>query len=126
MSVFSSTKFKKLKTKWDQKLKKSGFEDIENSRGDLVDHRSTQDLWKRIHGSVDVFAALQTYYYWAGDMVSRGKFKSSLDKKIWKLHAEGYSSRRIALDVPLKQWAICKRIKKIRSYLQQQHSESKV
>lgn len=125
MSVFESTKFKKLRAKWEQKLIKSGFRDIENARGDLIDHRSTQDTWRRINGSKEVLDAAQEYYYWAGGMVSRGKFQSTLDKKIWKLHAEGFSSRRIAEDVPLKQWAICKRIRRIRDYLILQHSESK-
>lgn len=125
MSAFDSTKFKQLKSKWYKKLVKSGFRDIENSRGDLVDHRSTQDLWRRINGSTEVFDAVQSYFYWAGDMVSRGVFASMLDKKIWKLHAEGWSTRRIAHDVPLGQWAVSRRIRKIRVYLKEQHSKAK-
>lgn len=125
MRKLTPTEHKALKAKWKKKLERSGFYDIEDDQGRIIDHKTIQDLQKLCGFRIGFMEAIRDYFYWAGGMVSRGKFKSSADRKIWKLHAEGLSSREIELSVPFEQSTICKKIKKIRQYLRHQSSETK-
>ncbi len=117
MSAKESTKLKKLKAKWEEKLKKSGFRDIEDEQGRLIDHRSTEDLWKRIGGSMEVFRATQDYFRWAEDMANHGLFRSRSDKRIWALHAQGKTCRDIGKKMKFHHTHIMRKIHLIRAYL---------
>lgn len=88
--------FNKLQKRWDNKLKKEGFEDVEERKEDRV-------LLKRWHGPYfqarykpEVFRAKQEYYRRAGIFLNEYEFQDELSHLAWKLHSEGLSYRDIA------------------------------
>lgn len=117
------TTLKELQKKWYDKLRRSGFEDIENSRGELIDHQSVHDFSQRIGFRVEFWENVRDYYIWAEHMILLGTFKSKMDKKIWTLHAHGQSSRDIEEHISFDHTWISRKIKKIRAYLRVQWDE---
>jgi hypothetical protein len=127
MSVFDSHQFKKLKKKWDERLKADGFQDVETHQG-----REILDLHMRRDFRPGTFEAIRDYYSWASSMVWHGRFKRkskrarASDIDIWRLHAEGKSTREIGRELagrmrrPLDQKYIWNRIQAIRAYLREQ------
>ncbi len=113
---------RELKDEWYSKAnKKDVFEDIEDSDGNLTDHRSLTDLYQRKDfQTTEVFEAKREYQSWGEEMLEKAKFKSSKDKKIWKYHIIGLSQREIAPKVKLTQPWVCRKIKKISKYLKYQ------
>lgn len=87
MSPFKTKKFEALKTKWYQKLQKSGFEDVESDEDNLKQWDSS--LFKRY--SPHTAEAKQEYFRLAGHFLNSHKFESKREKLIWSLHAEGLS-----------------------------------
>lgn len=88
---FKTKEFKKLQSEWTKKLKKSGFEDIEDSKGKLlqysashVNHRIAPVKWE----------TKSEYYRLAEHFFHEHKFKS-LEQSIWELHYAGDSIRTI-------------------------------
>ena len=99
MEQLNSKKFKALQSQWYKKLKKSGFEDIENSKGDLKKYESA--TWNRntkhtTEERVESRKAKADYYRIAGQFLHDYLFETALDKKIWTLHSIGKSYRVIA------------------------------
>lgn len=93
VSKFYNTKeFLELNAKWSKKLEKSGFEDIEYPNGTLK-------LWTsyffKTRYKENVYEAKEEYYRLANQFLHDYKFKTALDKKIWKYHASGMSQRLI-------------------------------
>lgn len=112
-------KFEALKRKWYAKLKRSGFEDIEQDEVYLKKYTGqvsgvdgtgvvknggyyeiglppgsiTWDFAKQDGIRPE---ALAEYYRWATHQLNEFKFKTKKDYKIWKLHTEGLSIRQIA------------------------------
>lgn len=135
MSKLSPTQLKQLKAKWNKKLQKSGFKDIENSRGDIIDHKTPNDLYKLVGFRPGFMDAIRDYFTWAEEMVQNGTFHSARDKKLWLLHSMGLSTGEISRQgrtdgpkktkakshsVDLSQSQIFRRLKKIRAYLKLQ------
>ena len=120
---FKGPKFKALQAQWRQLLRESGFKDIEDEEGRLIDHKSPCHISRLIGFRAGIWEDVRAYYYWASDMARRGQFQDDRDRTIWILHSEGYSSRQIAQHVKLKQWWICKKINKIRMELRAQDAE---
>ena len=110
---------KGLRRQWYDKIKKTGFRDIENERGELIDHRGSLDIL-RLVSSTDVFEATRDYFLWASHQLQNARFESPTDRQIWALHADGKTSREIEEVVDYSQSQICVKIKKIRQYLQVQ------
>lgn len=87
----SSKQFKKLQKQWYNRLKESGFEDIENSYGRLSGN--TVNRWYYDPTKVE---AKTTYYRYASHFLNEHKFESKVHKYIWTLHAEGCGLREIS------------------------------
>lgn len=88
-----SSEFKKLQKIWYAKLKDSGFEDAEQSDGNL---KKWSSLFL-IHSKGPLLRdAKQTYYRWAEHFLNDHKFDSTTEKLIWFYHSEGMSVRDIA------------------------------
>jgi len=92
------TEFRELQRKWDEKLAKSGFVDIE--RKDRVGASSRMLKTAALKNIVDQytpeqFEIKQEYYRLAGQFLHDHKFKSGKDREIWRLHSEGVSIRNI-------------------------------
>lgn len=89
--------FKKLNAKWQKKLEKSGFEDIEKDETSLkIYHR--EYFYRSTHidqggGS----AAKSEYFYLATKLLNDYVFKTEVEKSIWGYHADGLPVREILL-----------------------------
>jgi hypothetical protein len=82
----------KLKATWYAKLKKKGFQDIEQDEERL-------NTWDShyFHSNYDFtrFQAKEEYYRLAGQFLNCHKFKNAAEKKVWELHSSGKSIREI-------------------------------
>lgn len=89
----NSKEFKKLQDKWYKKLKKDGFDDIENSFEDLRtgSNNNIQQLQ-----TVDSFEARAVYYRLASQFLYEHKFENLFDRQVWSAHCEGIAMRQIA------------------------------
>lgn len=80
--------FKTLQKMWYQRLKDDGFIDIENkewhSRYFVTQYSPVQ------------FANKQEYFRRAQIFLHEFPFKNRRDRKIWRLHSEGFTLREIA------------------------------
>jgi hypothetical protein len=86
------TDFDKLQAEWDEKLKESGFQDIE-SRDDRLKKWSTK-LFSYYQS--DAWEAKRTYYQMAENFLGDYKFETEREKTIWAYHSEGISCRNIS------------------------------
>jgi hypothetical protein len=88
----ATSDYKKLRTKWYAKLKKSGFKDIEADD----DHLKVWSSKFSEQKSVTTWEAKEAYYYMANHFLNTYKFKSNLDRIIWEYHSNAISVRSIA------------------------------
>jgi len=110
-----NTEFKKLKDTWYLKLKKSGFDDIEDNKGNL----KSWDSFKFIRSSKRNMDKTETYYRYCSYFYWEYKFKNMTEKYIWKRHSEGATIRIIAEElqkkpITLKKSAIQNIVKSLR------------
>jgi hypothetical protein len=88
-----NSKFLKLQKKWDEKLKKSGFKDIESRATGALENNSTSG------GTIDkrrVTWELQAEYYRLATHFSNDHtFKSEFERVLWEYHSNGLSVREI-------------------------------
>lgn len=83
----NSKEFKKLQETWDNKLKRSGFQDIEQRDGHLKTW-STQFVLDHSDSQIE---AKQEYYRAAGHFLHEYKFTHPAERRIWELHCAGIS-----------------------------------
>lgn len=89
----------KLTKVWYKKLKKSGFEDIEQADGKLKEWHSFKFA---VSGKNEVQIYATTKFYDAArEMLTKHTFQTALDRKIWALYSEGDSARGIAKQLKL-------------------------
>lgn len=92
---YLSPEFKKLQKTWNQKLKDSGFEDIENAQFETIKTPHSRYFYSR-YTPEEIEESL-TYYNQCMDFYWRySSFKSNREKEIWLLYSEGKSKRKIA------------------------------
>lgn len=89
--------YEKLKKIWYEKLKKSGFNDIEIGKGVISnsdafsknqDHGQHTDTWRR---------SKEEYYQMAEYFLNNYKFETKLDQAIWEYHVNGIGTLDIAM-----------------------------
>ncbi len=88
----NSKDFKKLQKQWYSKLKDDGFQDIEQDEDNLIQWHSK--LFVKTRRDI-VTDSKEEYYRLAGHFLYDFKFKTRLEKTIWKYHAEGMSIQKI-------------------------------
>lgn len=94
---------KTLQKEWYTKLKKSGFEDIEQDENNLKEWESSR-YYRGRNNEADfekvilIQEAKEQYYRMAGHFLHDHNFESAVDKFIWEMHSEGVAHRKI---VPL-------------------------
>lgn len=96
--------FKTLKAKWDKKLAKSGFQDIEQEDENLK-------MWAaRPFRDIEPVQAeaVAEYYRLAGHFFHEYKFESDLERDIWEMHSQGMPLRTIAALLKIKKVKINK------------------
>lgn len=90
---FYKTKaFEKENKKWQRKLLKDGFNDIEQDEHNLRVWSSQFSRKK----SLDTYKAKEEYYYMCTQFLNDHIFLTNLDRIIWEYHAEAISARNIA------------------------------
>lgn len=98
MAFWKDQKFIALKNKWYQKLKDSGFKEIETttaSKDFLINWESTRFYKDYTPDEVQEHLAyfrMCDDFYW-----HYASWKDSLERKIWYLHSQGHSRRKIAV-----------------------------
>lgn len=80
---------------WYEKLKSSGFEDVED--GPYL--KEWHSCYFQIRHKPYAFKVKQDYYYHATHFLLVHDFDSYLDRAIWELHAKGTSVREIAEEI---------------------------
>jgi hypothetical protein len=95
-----SKEFKKLEAKWYKKLKKEGFNDIEENESEYIIrppyHYITDNrVFSSIEERRNHFNAKQYYYYMANQFLNTYKFKNNRERNIWEYHVNGISYRDI-------------------------------
>lgn len=92
---FKTQKFKEDFQKWNEILEASGHEEIEDfSLPDPPLKRWHALDFKKVN--LETYTANLEYYARARDLVHTYPFKNPLQKKVWRLHAEGMPMRMIA------------------------------
>lgn len=90
-SKLSPAEFRTLQQQWYKKLEEDGFKDIEQEDGRLRSWAS----WFQTHYTAEGYALKENYYYLATNFLGEYTFPSDFYRRIWGLHCEGYSTRRI-------------------------------
>lgn len=109
---FKSPQFQKLNKKWAKKLEQSNFKDIETN--DNYENLKEWDSSRfKIRYTPIEFEANARYYQLASQLLHDYPFLSSTEKRIWKLHSEGESIRRIAATVGVSAKTVQTRISRI-------------
>jgi hypothetical protein len=93
LNQFKTKQFLELQKKWYEKLKESGFDDIE-----FGEKQELLKCWESSHFYMtqDQFDNKREYYHLASQFLFFYKFESKLDRIIWKFHAHGFTYRKIA------------------------------
>jgi len=91
-------KLKKLQDRWYAKLKKEGFDDIEQRDGNLKTwHSSMFQNRRKKRYTEDSWDSKIEYYRLAEHFLNDNKFKNEQEKKTWELHSEGISYEKISI-----------------------------
>ena len=122
-----SQQLKKLQKTWYAKLKKLGFDDIEQSNGKLKEWSTSRFLPSRNNDLSSEQIALanqakEQYYRIAGQFLYDHKFDNKIEKFIWEKHAEGNSFVTISMmlkekGVKLRATAVDTRINKLKAIM---------
>lgn len=111
-----SKSFKALQALWYKKAKDSGFKDIEHSEA-MLKPVTLGDTRYMIERGKFLIESKTEYYRLAGMFYHDYKFKSQLDRFLWKHNADGLSSSDIERILKLKKHmsrrTISRRLKKL-------------
>lgn len=83
-----SKSFLKLQRNWYNKLKDSGFEDIEQEDGNLKFWTSTESSGRTTERRA---AASEEYYRIAGWFLQEHAFENDFEAMVWQEHSQGHS-----------------------------------
>lgn len=91
-----------LRAKWRLKLKESGFDDIEDAKGNLKNFDANRFF---VRYEPTTFESIERYYQLANIVLESARFSNILEKSVWRLHTEGLTYREIQekLDITLYQ-----------------------
>lgn len=124
MSAFRGKNFKKIQKEWYDKLKKEGFEDIEDVHEKTEYIRIWHSSYFQTKYHPQVFEAKRTYYELAGQFLEASPhfrfelyFQCEIEKTIWEMHAQGIPVRTIAKKLKAKVCQIHKIIVQIRKVM---------
>lgn len=95
---YQTKEFKKLSKAWEKKLKRSGFEDIEQP-ADFKSGAPDGNLkqWSASFFSApsrfnpQTYQAKEEYYRMAGQFLHQYEFTNKIERLIWQEHSEGHS-----------------------------------
>jgi hypothetical protein len=98
MNPFQTESFKRLRAHWYQRLKDSGFEDIEADEDAAGSPRLK--VWHSSHFQKpsrhpERFEERRDYFILATHFLESFQFETHLQRRIWTFHAHGFSLRAI-------------------------------
>lgn len=100
MRPYQNKEFKALRDEWYQKLKKDGFEDVEQVVGNKDPNLKA---WHSFHFQMSEHATrysiIQPYYYHAEHFINEHEFEDEMQKRIWEMHTNGDPVRKIAVQL---------------------------
>jgi hypothetical protein len=88
--------FNQLQEEWYAKLKKEGFEDIEQTDTKERLLKSWHSSYFHSRHNPHDFRHQEEYFRQATNFYHSHDFKNQAEKKIWLLHSEGYTIREIS------------------------------
>lgn len=92
-------KFEQLQADWYEKLKQSGFEDVEQNEEYLKQYSShnfqSGKNGKSQEGILQNYESKQEYFRRAGQFLYEHAFENDVAKMIWKFHSDGSPYRKI-------------------------------
>jgi hypothetical protein len=96
----NSKQFKALSKTWAEKLKKSGFKDIEQPDGHLITYETSKYNSSHHNGQslsawLTMKEAQQRYYQLACQFLHDHTFDNDKEKMLWEKHSDGISYREI-------------------------------
>ena len=86
-------KFLELKAKWDEKLRKSGFRDIESNEYYLKDWDSFR--FQKLF-TPETFEQTKRYWELATQVLHEYDFKDDLERKMWESYIDGKTVKEIS------------------------------
>ena len=119
--LFRTNEFNELKDFWYDKLKESGFKDIEQDEERLTQWH-TGYFYSR-HPSSLRFRSRETYYQIGSQFLETHIFETDYQKKIWELHIAGLSIRQIALEERTKACRVFIVVRALRQIMMKQRED---
>lgn len=118
VNPFKTKAFKKLFKKWNNKLEKAGHDEIENFNLEDPAFLNKSDASKFKNVTPEEYESRSLYYSNARSLLHTFAFESSIQKRIWELHADGMSLRQIEelIKYKLKKDRINFHIHKVRTW----------
>lgn len=95
---FDTPEMRKLNKEWSQKLKESGFEDAED-RNHPESPLKTWHSFKWKGSPPAQIEATQAYFAKALEILSIYTFENETHRRIWELHCQGFSKRKIETQI---------------------------
>lgn len=118
--LFRTAEFKQLKDHWYEKLKESGFKDIEENEDRLIQWHAGY-FYSR-HSPLR-FRSRETYYQIGSRFLQTHIFETDHQKRIWELHISGLSIRQIALEERTKACRVFIVIRDLKQVMMKQREE---
>lgn len=87
------TDFEKLKDLWYEKLRKTGWKDIEQDEDNLKRWETSSNKHRR----PGLWESTEAYYQMATNFLNDYTFSDNVEKIIWEYHSEGISIRDIVV-----------------------------
>ena len=108
---------KTLRQLWEQKLKDSGFIDIEQTFGTVRQLKQYEAHYFYERYTPEEFSAKQKYFEQLRAATHRLKFSSDRHKYVWKLYAHGIPIRQIAAKSGYNRRSVDRLLKKYKKEL---------
>lgn len=110
--------YNETKKKWYEKLKREGFEDIEQDEKTLKRWHSSYFICPS-HGfrTIEKFNAQRDYYLQASKFLHIGTFNEK-EYDVWELHAEGVSTREISRLLGIGRFPVWQMVKKMKEAME--------
>jgi hypothetical protein len=97
-----SEEFLKLQEDWYARIRRDGFEDIEDTKSGNEYLKRWDSSYFQSRYCPQIFKGKESYYQSAGQFFYLNLFKNTKEKKIWFFHSEGLSMREIASKMKIK------------------------
>lgn len=105
------TEYWALQKIWYDKLKETGFYDIEKPSG-ILKAEIYHVEWKK---ALNERESREAYRDWAQTFLNRYRFKSELEKRVWECHCDGLSIRETAKALGQTRYFVESRLKQLKT-----------